>query len=129
MIFPEKIRVLIVEDNPVNARVAFFQLRQLGFESEIVENGQQAIEALSARKYDLVLMDLQMPVMDGIAATSAIREGRAGENKDIPIIALTANDELKKECLEAGCNFLLTKPAAMDDLSKIIRECLQAKRR
>jgi Response regulator containing a CheY-like receiver domain and an HTH DNA-binding domain len=70
-------------------------------------------------------MDLQMPIMDGIAATKAIREGRAGDNKDIPIVALTANDELQKESLEAGCNFFLTKPASIDTLNKVIQECLQ----
>ncbi|MDO9315664.1 MAG: response regulator [Burkholderiaceae bacterium] len=102
-------RVLLVEDNPVNQEVAGELLSSVGLTVEIASDGAQAVQLVLTRNYDLVLMDVQMPVMDGLAATRAIRE-RAG--RSLPIIAMTANafGEDRTECLEAGMNDHVGKP-------------------
>ncbi len=101
-------RVLIAEDNPVNQRVIVLKARHLGVEPQVVENGEQAVDAALAEPYDLILMDMQMPVMDGVAAVRTLRErGYRGA-----IVALTANStrEDKQLCLDAGCDGFLSKP-------------------
>ncbi len=103
--------VLVVEDNSVNQQVTRRFLERLGCDVEVAENGQRAIEFCARTSYDLVLMDVQMPVMDGLAATREIRRHEAGERRT-PIIALTASamtDELER-CIDAGMDGLLTKP-------------------
>ena len=82
------IRILVVEDNLINQKVAVRQLKQLGYESHTASNGHEAIVALEQTKYDVVLMDCQMPELDGYATTQLIRE--KGQ-RDLPIIAMTAN--------------------------------------
>jgi two-component system, sensor histidine kinase and response regulator len=103
--------VLVVEDNLVNQQVTRRFLERLGCEVDIAENGQRAVEFCARTRYDLVLMDVQMPIMDGLAATREIRrQERAGQR--MPIIALTASamtDELER-CIAAGMDGLLTKP-------------------
>ncbi|MGB6452477.1 MAG: PAS domain-containing protein [Steroidobacteraceae bacterium] len=104
-------RVLVVEDNGVNQQVTRRFLERLGCEVEIAENGQRAVEFCARARYDLILMDVQMPVMDGLAATREIRRHETAERRT-PIIALTASamtDELER-CLAAGMDGLLTKP-------------------
>jgi CheY-like chemotaxis protein len=110
--------VLVVEDNAVNQQVTRRFLERLGCEVEVAEHGQRAVEFCSRSRYDLILMDVQMPVMDGLAATREIRRletpSRAGRPPDrrTPIIALTASamtDELER-CIAAGMDGLLTKP-------------------
>ncbi|MES2857332.1 MAG: CHASE3 domain-containing protein [Bdellovibrionota bacterium] len=112
--------VLIVEDNKVNQKVVAEMVSLLGCQSKIAENGELAIEAMKKFDFNLVLMDGQMPVMDGYEATRLIREGRAGEtNKLIPILATTAN-AIKgdiERCLEAGMNDYISKPISYDDLA------------
>ena len=117
-------RVLLVEDNPVNQRVIALKARHLGVEPRIVENGAQAVEVALAEPYDLILMDMQMPVMDGVTATRTLRErGYAG-----PIIALTANStqQDRQQCLDAGCNGFLTKPIENALFADLLRRHLQA---
>ncbi len=87
---PAKGRILVAEDNPANQLVAHYLLKCLGYESEVVATGAEAIHSLSGGDYDLVLMDCQMPVMDGFAATRAIREAEKTLGGHIPIIAMTA---------------------------------------
>ena len=104
-------RVLVVEDNAVNQQVTRRFLERLGCEVEVAENGQRAVEFCARERYDLILMDVQMPIMDGLAATREIRRLEPAENR-VPIIALTASamtDELER-CIAAGMDGLLTKP-------------------
>ena len=117
-------RLLLVEDNPVNQRVIALKARHLGIEPRIVENGAQAVEAALAEPFDLILMDMHMPVMDGMTATRTLRaRGYTG-----PIVALTANStqEDRQYCLDAGCNGFLTKPIENAQFTETLRRHLQA---
>ncbi|MBI1396283.1 MAG: response regulator [Betaproteobacteria bacterium] len=112
-------RVLLVEDNPVNQKVAVVTLRRLGYEVQLAENGVQALAAVSQAPFDLVLMDCQMPQMDGFAATRALRERERVERRTrMPIIALTANafDADRAQCEAAGMDDFLTKPFRQEQL-------------
>jgi PAS domain S-box-containing protein len=104
-------RILLVEDNPINQQVAVELLEKVGIRVQVAENGQQACEAVRQQEFHGVLMDLQMPVMDGFEATRVIRQDQ-GRNKDLPIIAMTAHamDDDRLRCLEAGMNDHLGKP-------------------
>jgi two-component system sensor histidine kinase/response regulator len=110
------LRILIAEDNPVNQQVVATMLRKRGHHVDIVADGRQAVEAVGARSYDVVLMDVQMPEMDGLAATRAIRDMPHG--RSVPIIALSAHPlaEDRERCLAAGMNGYLTKPVKAHDL-------------
>jgi two-component system, sensor histidine kinase and response regulator len=107
-------RVLLVEDNPVNQRVAQRMLQKLAADVTIANNGAEALERLAESNYDAVLMDCQMPVMDGFTATRRIRETErlSGRGKRLPIIALTANvmSEDRESCIAAGMDAHLGKP-------------------
>lgn len=107
-------RVLLAEDGPDNQRLIRFHLDRAGARVDIVENGRLALDALAASTYDLLILDMQMPVMDGYSAAAALR--RRGDR--IPILALTAhaNPEDRLRCLEAGCDDFATKPLAPKDL-------------
>jgi len=102
-------RVLVVEDNPINQEVAGELLRTTGLLVDVAGDGQQALQALQAQAYDLVLMDVQMPVMDGLAATRAIRDQHGNA---LPVVAMTANafGEDRAACLAAGMNDHVAKP-------------------
>lgn len=118
--FP-KLRVLLAEDSSVNRLVAAHELHKLGCDVETVENGRQAVDALSASRFDLVLMDCQMPVMDGYAATAEIRQCE-GEQRYTRIIALTANAMAgeRERCLALGMDGYLSKPFSAADLLQLI---------
>src|SRR5690606_7188894 len=112
-------RVLLVEDNQINQRVARRFLERLGCEVEVVEDGAQAIEAFKRNQYGFILMDMQMPVMDGIEATRRIREIEAAtERPRTPIVALPANAMMGtwERCVEAGMDDYLPKPL---DISRL----------
>ncbi len=120
-------RILLVEDNPVNQKVALLQLERLGCHADVAGDGQQALAKLAERKYDLVLMDCQMPVMDGYTATRAIRAGQTpGVPTDIPVVALTANAMTAdlQLCREAGMNDWITKPVKLETLAGILERFL-----
>jgi len=116
-------RVLLVEDAPALQLVTQARLTKLGYQVEVVSNGQEAVDAVATNDYGLVLMDIQMPEMDGITATRLIRELQADGKGDIPIIALTANamkgDE--QQYLAAGMNDYLTKPIDSASLNRILQ--------
>jgi signal transduction histidine kinase/DNA-binding response OmpR family regulator/HPt (histidine-containing phosphotransfer) domain-containing protein len=113
-------RVLLVEDNPVNREVALNMLQVLRCDVESAVNGQEAVNKVRLGNFDLVLMDCEMPVMDGYAATRAIREWevQTGRGAYVPILALTAHAlaEDRRRCLEVGMDDYLTKPFSMDTL-------------
>jgi PAS domain S-box-containing protein len=120
-------RVLLVEDNAINQTVALKMLEKLGHRADAVADGQEAISALETTPYDLVLMDVQMPVMDGFAATQSIRSGRTKVLKrDIPIIAMTAHalDGDREKCLKAGMDDYVTKPVALAALTAVLERWL-----
>ena len=109
-------RILVAEDNIVNQEVALGILQKLGVNADVVNDGLTAIEALKNNNYDLVLMDVQMPEMDGFEATRIIRDQRSGVSPhDIPIVAMTANAMRgdRELCLEAGMNDFMSKPVSV----------------
>ena len=119
-------RVLIVEDNRVSQRVVSHMLEKNGFETECAESGMAALRAASATHYDLILMDLQMPEMDGIEATQRIR--RLPGYERTPIVALTANSgaEFRDLCSENGLQGFLTKPIQASELGEAVRSFVRA---
>ncbi len=125
---PDSLRILLVEDNQVNQKVALRMLeKHLGLSADVAQNGLEALEALTHLDYDLVLMDCQMPQMDGYEATNRIRcQSSSVRNHDIPIIAMTANamEGDRERCMEAGMNGYVSKPIHIDHLGEAIRECV-----
>lgn len=114
-------RVLLVEDNAINQRVARRFLERLGCEVNVVGDGKQAVDAFEHNKYGFILMDMQMPVMDGLEATQRIRK-LEGEGRRTPIVALTANAMMGtlEKCLEAGMDDYLTKPLDISRLQDVL---------
>ncbi len=118
-----RIQILLAEDNLVNQKVTLRMLATFGLRADIVENGLEALRALKGKSYDLVLMDCQMPEMDGLAATQEIRKF-VDPDHQIPIVALTANTlpEDKERCLEAGMDSFLEKPLSRKNLQAILQQ-------
>ncbi|MBW2455835.1 MAG: response regulator [Deltaproteobacteria bacterium] len=120
-------RILLAEDNLTNQQVARGILSKLGLAVDVVGNGQEAVEALTSRPYDLVLMDVQMPEMDGLQATAMIRDPNSAVlNHDIPVVALTADAMQgdRERCLEAGMDDYLTKPIVPKALAATLDQWL-----
>ncbi|MBS1956716.1 MAG: response regulator [Cyanobacteria bacterium SZAS-4] len=122
LIVEEKGLVLIAEDNPVNQKVAILQLKKLGYGSVAVGSGRKAIEELKTKSYKLVLMDCQMPDMDGFETTNVIRKSETMTGKHIPIIGLTAHamEGDRDKCIAAGMDDYLSKPTSLDKMSKML---------
>jgi signal transduction histidine kinase/CheY-like chemotaxis protein len=121
-------RLLLVEDNFVNQRVALYMLAKLGFEVDVAKNGREAVDKLIATPYALVLMDCQMPEMDGFEATKLVRDaGSPALDRSIPIIAMTANafPEDRARALACGMNDFLSKPVDQLTLSAMIEKWLR----
>ncbi len=120
-------RILLVEDNPVNREVAIGMLESLGCSTEAVDNGRLAIDAMNDTSFDAVLMDCQMPVMDGLTATAEIRRRELGSGGPrVPIIALTANamEGDRERCLAAGMDDFLSKPFTRQQLAGLLERWL-----
>ena len=113
------IRVLLAEDHKVNQMLATTMLENLGHTVELVVNGAEAVEGVKSNSYDLVLMDVQMPVMDGVEATIAIRK-LGGQGASIPVIAMTANAMQgdREQYLAAGMDDYIAKPIILTDLAE-----------
>jgi PAS domain S-box-containing protein len=128
----ENLRILLAEDNPVNQHVARLQLQKLGYRPKIVATGREALAAIQSETFDLVLMDCQMPEIDGLEATRLIRAGEAerrarGEQfTALPIIAMTANAMAgdREACLAAGMTDYVSKPVRSDDLAAAIAKVI-----
>jgi signal transduction histidine kinase/CheY-like chemotaxis protein len=124
-----KLRVLLAEDNAVNQNVGLKMLQKLGIEADLAENGARAIAAVLATAYDLVLMDVQMPEVDGITATREIRR-RAGRDRQPFICGVSAHATtvLQRACLNAGMDSYLSKPLDFDKLRTVLIDCARALR-
>ena len=118
----EGLKVLVAEDNLNNQKVARLLLRRLGIEPTLVENGREAVEAVRSRKWDVVFLDIQMPVMDGLEASRRINA--MGESRPRLIVALTANafKEDKEAALSAGMDNYLAKPITLARLQELLSE-------
>jgi signal transduction histidine kinase/DNA-binding response OmpR family regulator len=115
----KKLKILVAEDSLVNQKVALNQLKNLGYEADVAANGKEVLELIARINYDLILMDCQMPIMDGYATTQAIR-GLQGEAKHTVIVAMTANamKEDQEKCIQIGMNDYLSKPVHKQALAE-----------
>lgn len=123
-------RVLLAEDNIVNQKLATKLIEKMGYQVQVVNNGQEAIEALVANDFDLVLMDVQMPVLDGITATGIIRNASSDvRDHQVPVVAMTAHVMKgdKEKCLEAGMNDYLSKPVSRKAMVEVMRRWIHKK--
>ena len=131
----KEVQILLVEDYPTNQKLAIKHLQSAGYQVDLAGNGQQAVEAFKRKQHDLILMDIQMPVMDGYEATKAIRNleielSKIGDKKDsakserIPIIAMTAHalKGYKEKCLEVGMDDYITKPFRRKELLTVVNK-------
>jgi CheY-like chemotaxis protein/HPt (histidine-containing phosphotransfer) domain-containing protein len=118
------LRILVAEDNVVNQQLALLVLQKLGYQAEVTANGLEALQALEREPYDVVLMDVQMPTMDGLEATRRIHQ-RWPEGRRPHIIAATASamPEEREACLAAGMDDYLSKPIRVDELAAALRRC------
>ena len=123
-------RILVAEDVPINAEIMLMILSERGMEADVAENGEQAVDLFSAHPegyYDAILMDMRMPIMDGLEASGAIRAMNRSDSSDIPIIALTANafDEDVQRSLQAGLNAHLSKPVEPEILYETLESLIK----
>lgn len=124
---PSGVKILLVDDNEMNRLVASKFLNKWNIFPDVAANGQLALEQVQTQPYDLILMDLQMPVLNGYQATQAIRQLPAQRYRDLPIIALTADavTDVREKAIAAGVNDILSKPFRPDDLYAIIQKYLR----
>ncbi|MDP3916370.1 MAG: response regulator [Bacteroidota bacterium] len=122
----ERLKILLVEDNLLNQRIVTFSLKKYNHEVTIANNGLEAVQIFRTNKFDVILMDIMMPVMDGLEATIQIREDEKISNSDsrTPIIALTANtmDNDRDTCISYGMDDFMSKPFDIEKLNVIFSE-------
>jgi CheY-like chemotaxis protein len=114
------LRILVAEDNPSNQKVLLNMLRRLGYRPEAVADGREVLQALEIRPYDLILMDVKMPEMDGLAATRMIRKLRSGKGPKIVAITAYGLRGDRERCLEAGMDDYISKPVKLNELAKVV---------
>ncbi len=119
--------VLLVEDNLINQKIVLLSLKPLVSNIDVANNGKEALDLFGTKKYDIVLMDIQMPIMDGLTATKKIRELEASTNTHVPIIAITANalSGDREICLAAGMNEYISKPFQIETLIQKMKDLLE----
>ncbi len=112
---------LLAEDNIFNQMIIITKIKQIGHKIDLAKNGKEAVEMFNLKTYDIILMDLMMPIMDGFKATSIIRNSEKNKDKKTPIIAVTANalDNEKEKCLKIGMDNFMNKPFSIEELNKI----------
>lgn len=120
---PLALRILVAEDSRTNQRLAVRLLERQGHAVTIVNNGKEAVEAIRRELFDLVLMDVEMPIMDGLAATRAIRSYESRYGTRLPIVAVTTKDN-HRDCLAAGMDAHLNKPLRLDRLNRTLQVVL-----
>lgn len=120
----EGITLLLVEDNVLNQKLIFLTLSKYGFQIDVANNGKEAVNRLEKKDYDIILMDLMMPVMDGLEATRQIREMEQDSGKSNVIVGLTANtyDADRDKCLQNGMDEYMVKPFDIEKFEEIIRK-------
>jgi CheY-like chemotaxis protein len=121
---PQPLRILLAEDNFINQKVALRTLERLGYQADVAANGLEAVAALGRQHYDLVLMDVQMPEMDGLEATRAIRDYLSPKHQP-RIVAMTADAlaETRQACLDAGMDGYISKPVNLSELTQVLQDC------
>ncbi|HCR90317.1 MAG TPA: histidine kinase [Prolixibacteraceae bacterium] len=127
---PEGFKILLAEDNPINQRIAVLSLKRLGASCDIAGNGNEALIKYIENRYNLIFMDMQMPVLDGVGAAIEIREFEKNNRIEKPvwIVAVTANSfsNDREECFEAGMNDFINKPFSEFDLKRVIEKTLHS---
>jgi len=125
------LRILVAEDNPVSQEYATLLLQKQGHEVQCVANGNEALALLAKQPFDVILMDVQMPEMDGLEATIAIREDEKRSGRHIPIIAMTADamSETRRQCLDVGMDDYVSKPVRPEEVLATIGKCVWEKER
>jgi hypothetical protein len=123
------LRILVAEDNPVNQRVATAMLKRRGHQVTIAGNGAEAVRCVATQAFDAVFMDVQMPELDGLEATQAIRRAETGTGRHLPIIAMTAHamNGDRERCLAAGMDDYLTKPVSIGGIDRVLIALVAAK--
>jgi CheY-like chemotaxis protein len=124
---PSQVQILLAEDNHINQKVALRQLAKLGYQADIANNGQEVLEKLAIKSYDLILMDCHMPILDGYATTTAIRQLPEQSRQQTIIVALTAS-AMQSDCEQAlavGMNDFLSKPVQIEQLQQTIEQWLR----
>lgn len=123
-------KVLVVDDIPVNQKLLLLHLRRLGYDADVASNGQEALDALAAKEYELILMDCDMPVMNGFEAAARIRSNESYSHTRIPIIALTSYDREgdRERCIAAGMDDYITKGASRKELKEAIKRSVVSAR-
>jgi CheY-like chemotaxis protein len=116
-------RILVAEDSPSNQRVLVEMLKRLGYRADAVADGREVVQALERQDYDLVLMDIKMPELDGITATQVVRKLRPVNGPKIVAITAFALEGDREKCIEAGMDDYIAKPVQMRELAEVLKRC------